>query len=143
MIQLQVLNKILSTKDKTLITLNNLTDEFFEDYKNEFDYITNHIKKYGNVPDVETFLTVFPDFDIVNVSESDSYLLDALYDDRNKRLLAKTFNKVREALSNGDTEKAMQIYSSSSEMLSMHLFMTSLSRSETCRASFCLYRKNV
>ena len=117
MIQLQVLNKILSTKDKTLITLNNLTDEFFEDYKNEFDYITNHIKKYGNVPDVETFLTVFPDFDIVNVSESDSYLLDALYDDRNKRLLAKTFNRVREALSNGDTEKAMQIYSSSSEML--------------------------
>ena len=90
MIQLQVLNKILSTKDKTLITLNNLTDEFFEDYKNEFDYITNHIKKYGNVPDVETFLTVFPDFDVVNVSESDSYLLDALYDDRNKRLLAKT-----------------------------------------------------
>ena len=45
MIQAQFLNKILSTKNSSLITLNNLTDEFFSDYKDEFNYIKNHIKK--------------------------------------------------------------------------------------------------
>lgn len=117
MIQNQFINKLLASKDPTLITLNNLTDEFFSDYKDEFNYIKNHLQRYGNIPDEVTFLSVFPDFDIVPVSESDKYLLDSLYDDRNKRLLARTFNKVREALNDGDTEKAMKIYNESSEML--------------------------
>lgn len=116
-IQNQFINKLLSSKDPTLITLNNLTDEFFSDYKDEFNYIKNHLQRYGNIPDEATFLNVFPDFDIVPVNESDKYLLDSLYDDRNKRLLARTFNKVREALNDGDTEKAMRIYNESSEML--------------------------
>ena len=116
-IQNQFINKILAGKDPTLITLNNLTDEFFSDYKDEFNYIKNHLQRYGNIPDEVTFLSVFPDFDIIPVNESEKYLLDSLYDDRNKRLLAKTFNKVREALNDGDTEKAMRIYNESSEML--------------------------
>ena len=117
MIQNQFINKLLASKDSTLITLNNLTDEFFSDYKDEFNYIKNHLQRYGNIPDEATFLSVFPDFDIIPVNESEKYLLDSLYDDRNKRLLAKTFNKVREALNDGDTEKAMRIYNESSEML--------------------------
>lgn len=117
MIQLQYICKILSSKDPTLITLNNLTDEFFSDYKNEFNYIKNHLQKYGNIPDVETFLSIFSDFDYITVTESDKYLLDALYDDRNKRVLATTFNRVRDAINSGDTERAMQIYSESSEQL--------------------------
>lgn len=116
-IQNQFINKILASKDPTLITLNNLTDEFFSDYKDEFNYIKNHLQRYGNIPDEATFLNIFPDFDIIPVNESDKYLLDSLYDDRNKRLLAKTFNKVREALNDGDTEKAMRIYNESLEML--------------------------
>lgn len=117
MIQAQFLNKILSTKNSSLITLNNLTDEFFSDYKDEFNYIKNHIKKYGNVPDEETFLNVFPNFELLAVEETDKYLLDSLYDDRNKRLLATTFNKIRDALVVGDTNAAMQIYSNSSDLL--------------------------
>lgn len=117
MIQLQYICKILSSKDPTLITLNNLTDEFFSDYKDEFNYIKNHLQKYGNIPDVETFLSIFSDFDYITVTESDKYLLDALYDDRNKRVLATTFNRVRDAINSGDTERAMQIYSESSEQL--------------------------
>lgn len=117
MIQLQFINRILDKKDPTLITLNNLTDEFFSDYVDEFNYIKNHLQLYGNIPDKATFLGVFPDFDVLEVGESDKYLIDALYEDRNKRLLAKTFNKIREALGNGDTDKALQIYSNSSETL--------------------------
>lgn len=117
MIQAQFLNKILDTKDKTLITLNNLTDEFFSDYKDEFNYIKNHLQKYGNIPDKETFLSVFPDFELLGVEESDKYLLDALYEDRNTRLLASTFNRIREYLSIGKTDEAMRVYNESSNML--------------------------
>lgn len=117
MIQLQYLNRILDTKDPTLITLNNLSVDFFSDYKDEFNYIKNHLQRYGNIPDKVTFLNVFPDFTVLDVKETDSFLLDSLYDDYNQRLLAKTFNRVREALVSGDTEKAMQIYSESSDTL--------------------------
>lgn len=117
MIQAQFLNRILSGKDASLITINNITDEFFSDYKDEFNFIKNHLSQYGTIPDVETFLSVFPDFDLIEVHETDKYLLDALYDDRNKRLLASTFNKIRDALSKGDTEKAMQIYSNSTDVV--------------------------
>lgn len=117
MIQLQYLNRILDTKDPTLITLNNLSVDFFSDYKDEFNYIKNHLQRYGNIPDKVTFLNIFPDFTVLDVKETDSFLLDSLYDDYNQRLLAKTFNRVREALVSGDTEKAMQIYSESSDTL--------------------------
>ena len=72
-IQNQFINKILASKDPTLITLNNLTDEFFSDYKDEFNYIKNHLQRYGNIPDEATFLNIFPDFDIIPVNESNKY----------------------------------------------------------------------
>ena len=117
MIQLQFLNKILDSGDPSLITINNLSKEYFSDYTSEFEYIKNHLREYGNVPDKATFLNIFPDFQLVDVKEPNKYLIDALYEDRNKRLLAQTFNKIREALNNGDVEKAMSIYKESSEKI--------------------------
>ena len=117
MIQLQFLNYLLSTRDPTLITLNNLTDDFFSDYKGEFNYIKNHLLKYGNVPDKETFLSVFKDFDVVDVHESDKYLIDALYEDRNKRILIETFNNIRGDIIGGNTDKAIQVFTSSFDRL--------------------------
>lgn len=115
MVQLQFLNKILSTRDTSLFTLNNLTEEYFSDYINEFRFITNHINQYGNVPDKVSFLNSFPDFDILDVKESDSYLIDELYTDRNKRFLAKTFNQVRKLLGENKTDEAMALYTKASE----------------------------
>lgn len=116
MIQAQVLNYILANNDGSFITGNNLNDEFFSDYKNEFGYIVNHINQYGKVPDIETFLTQYPDFDLVKVNEPSTYLLDALYEDRNKRFLAKSFNKIRDLLNNGNIEEAMNFYNSTSSL---------------------------
>ena len=70
--QLQVLNKILETKDFSLVTLNNLTEDFFYNYKTEFNYIKNHYEKYHKVPDKLTFVSVFPEFDIIDVNEPDN-----------------------------------------------------------------------
>ena len=98
MIQCQCINKILADKDASFLTLNNLTEDFFSDYQKEFRYIRDHIQQYGNVPDTESFLAEFPQFDILTVNESSRYLLDELYKDYNTRSLAKTFNKIRNLL---------------------------------------------
>ena len=118
MIQLQFLNKLISTKNTSLLTVNNLNHEFFSDYVNEFRFIQSHLDQYGTIPDIETFVNKFPDFDILNVNESDKYLLDALYEDRNKRIIAKSYNKVRENLQNGNIDKALDDCLKLSENLS-------------------------
>lgn len=112
MVQLQFLNKLLDTKDTSILLMNNLTEEFFSDYKNEFNYIKDHINKYGNCPDKYSFLDKFPDFDVIQVQETTSYLIDQLYEDRNKRKLAKVFNKIRDLLNQDKTDEAMSIYTS-------------------------------
>ena len=118
MIQLQMLNRILSTKDSSLITENNLSADYFSDYTQEYNYIYNHITNYNAVPDLTTFVNRFPDFQIIKVEESTKYLLDELYKDKNTRDLVFTFNKIRDCINTGNTEKAMQIFRESNESIS-------------------------
>lgn len=95
MIQLQFLNYILKSGNYNLIIENNINQDFFPAYKNEFNYIKQHYDKYGNVPDITSFLNVFSNFDIVNVNESEKYLLDELYKDRKSNYLTSSFNNMR------------------------------------------------
>lgn len=117
MIQLQVINKLLSTGDSSMILMNGLTSEYFSDYPNEFNFIVRHLTDFGKVPDIYTFLGKFPDFNVIEVGESPSYLLGELCKDRNTRILAKTFNEIRQLLGEGNVDKAMQVFSASSESL--------------------------
>ena len=110
MIQLQFLNKLLQTGDTSILLMNNLNDEFFSDYTDEFNWIKEHVNKYGNCPDMTSFVAKFPDFDVIEVKETISYLVDELYTDRNRRKLAKIFNKVRQLLNEDKTEEAMTLY---------------------------------
>ena len=126
MIQLQVLNAILDRKDSTFISLNNITEEFFSDYKQEFEFINNHIQKYGVCPDKETFLTSFPNFDLIRVDEPNDYLVDELFDDRNKRALARVFNKIRSLINENKTDEAMKVYSSSADLILKAKHMNSI-----------------
>lgn len=123
MIQLQFLNRVLDTQDASLIVINNLSEEYFSDYLGEFRYIRTHLDTYGNVPDKATFLSKFPDFDVLTVTESDNYLIDELYQDRNKRFLASTFNNIRKLLNEGKTDGAMRLYANASNDMAqaMHL----------------------
>lgn len=118
MIQLQVLNKILKDKDSSLIILNNLTSDYFSDYRDEFNYINNHLAQYGNIPDLESFLSKFTNFEIIKVDEKSSYLMEELFKDRQGRVLAETFNKVRTLLMEDKPDEALRAYKSASESLS-------------------------
>ena len=115
MIQLQMLNRILQSKNTALITVNNLTSDYFSEYRDEFSFIKNHLDQYGNIPDLETFLSRFTNFDVVEVSESDNYLIDALYENKNQRELASVFNKVRSLIMDNKTDEAMKVYLNASQ----------------------------
>ncbi len=76
MVELQVLSKVLNDKSLSILELNNITPDYFITYQTEYDFIMDHFQRYGNVPDKETFISKFPDFTIVSVSESDEYLIN-------------------------------------------------------------------
>lgn len=116
-VQCQALNKLLDTGDKSFLTSNNLTPDFFSDYPDEYQFIKNHIDQYGSVPDKATFISEFPQFDVVVVNEPDNYLIDQLYEDKNRRTLAKIFNKVRDLLNAGKTDEASKLYTSAADQL--------------------------
>ena len=47
MIQLQFLNALLDSKDSSLLLINNLNEDLFSDYKDEYNFIVDHLNKYG------------------------------------------------------------------------------------------------
>lgn len=78
MIQLQVLNKVLQDKSMSLLANNGITSDYFTDYLPEYEFIANHNSTYGNVPDEETILEHFPEFELLNILETDAYLVDKI-----------------------------------------------------------------
>lgn len=78
MIECQVICACLERRDFSMFRLNDIDSEYFKDYKEEFNFIENHVKLYNNVPDIPTFLSKFPDFQLIDVAETDKYLIDKL-----------------------------------------------------------------
>lgn len=115
--QFQVLNKILQNKDYSFITLNNLTVDYFFNYKAEYEFIKAHYDTYHTVPDRLTFLNNFPDFSIQDVNEPDNYLVEQLYNDYNQSYLASRFNGIRKLLEADDIAGATQFFLESVEKL--------------------------
>ncbi len=76
MIELQVINKILLDGDLNFIRKNNITNDYFINFKTEFNFILNYYKKYGTVPTKETFIDNFPEFEFSSVRENEDYLRD-------------------------------------------------------------------
>ena len=115
MIQLQFLNYVLNSKDSSLIVLNNLNEGHFSDYKGEFAYIKRHLDKYGNIPDLESFLSSFQEFEVIKVNETSQYLIEELFTDYKTRKLAEVFNKVRTLLMAGKVDEATRLYQEEAE----------------------------
>lgn len=98
MIQLQVLNRVLTDKSLNLIMENGITPEHFNQYPEEYEFIINHYNKYGNVPDDETMLAKFPDFELLNVSESVKYLVETIHEEHIYNKAVPLMNKAAELL---------------------------------------------
>ena len=105
--QLQVINYLLTTKDSSLIALNNLTEEYFSDFKKEFRFIKDHLEQYGKIPDVETFFSIFH-IERLNVTESPEFLIKSLFDDYNTRKIVEVVNKIKPSLIEGKVDDAVK-----------------------------------
>lgn len=81
MVTLQILNKALLTGSPKLILENNLTEEHFIGYENEFNFLLEHWQKYAKLPDKETFIAAFPEFSLIDVAENDKYLIETLQEE--------------------------------------------------------------
>ena len=126
MVQLQLLNKILNTHDSSIITLNNLTQDYFSEYKDEFSFIKDHLDKYGNIPDIASFVAKFPEFNVIEVNETTDYLLEELYKDKNSRYLAESFNKIRDLIMADKVNDAMTAFKNYYDNLKVGVGLTSV-----------------
>lgn len=100
MVSLQIISKVLATKDPSIIQNNGLTVDYFVGYEDEYEFIKNHIKEYGDIPDKVTFLSKFPDIELVEVSESDRYLVDTIREEYLYYKSVPVVQKVAELLKN-------------------------------------------
>ena len=107
MIQLQILSKVLTTHDNSIIEDNLLSRDYFTGYENEYDFIEEHVKQYGNVPDEATFLAKFPDTELVEVTESDKYLVDTIREENLYYRSVPVIKKAAELLKTDSNEAAM------------------------------------
>lgn len=78
MVALQILSKCLQTGSIDIIENNQLTQEYFIEYEDEYNFILDHYKQYGNTPDKATFLSKFDNIELVEVTESDRYLVETI-----------------------------------------------------------------
>lgn len=103
MIELQVLSRVLKQKNTGILTLNGITDDYFITYPEEFKFIKQHQERYGNVPDAETFLAKFPNFALVDVAESDKYLVDTFHEEHLYALTVPVITKIADLLQTDST----------------------------------------
>ena len=103
MVTAQILSKVINTGDDSILTDNMLTVDYFLGYEEEYTFIDEHKEKYGNIPDKETFLAKFPNFEILDVNESDRYLVDTIREEYNYAQsvpVAQTFAKLLQSDAN-------------------------------------------
>lgn len=86
---------------------NDLTERHFAEYPTEFTFILEHYKQYGNVPDIETFISKFPEFNIIEVTESDEYLVDTIHEEFTYREIVPILTKAAETAKDGDARDAV------------------------------------
>lgn len=107
MTELQVISRVLNQQSLAIIEDNNITDDYFITYPEEYQFIKQHKEQFGNVPDKETFLARFPNFQIIDVQETDEYLVDTFNEEHLYALTVPVINKTAELIQT-DTRMAME-----------------------------------
>ena len=94
MVQLQLLNYVLAKKDISVLLDNNINGDYFAEYSEEYQFIADHYTNYKNIPDTETFVEKFPEFELIEVTETERYLVDTI---REEYLYSKSVPVIKHA----------------------------------------------
>lgn len=108
-IEAQCLNYILNKKSWSLVIYNNLDESYFSTYSQEYRFIKDHYEKYNTIPDKETIIGEFPDFEFIEVNESESYLVKELRELHLYRSLVPDVNKIVDLMSSGKSDEAFNV----------------------------------
>jgi len=117
MIELQFLNRVLEEQSLSIVRENNITADYFQAYKEEFEYILEHEQEYNQVPDITTFIDKFEDFDVVDIQESNRYLVEELKEQYLFNLTADAVNNIAE-LAETDSRNAVDFLKQKAKELS-------------------------
>ena len=108
-IELQVISKILTSDDETLVNeLCSYDSSYYAVFGPQISFIQDHLSNFGNVPDVFTFMGRFPEVELVDVNrESKEYLVQSLRKNKQRIILVDTFNKLKD-LGSADVSEAWE-----------------------------------
>ena len=105
-IELQVISKLLTTEsEEDIDILTEFAASYYSVFKPHIEFILNHRQQYGNIPDVFTFQSEFPDITLVAVREPIEFLCREMQRNKQHILLLETFNKLKD-LGSGDITQA-------------------------------------
>ena len=90
----QLINKLLSDKDYSIVEDNQITEEYLPRVKNEFNFIKDFYEKYNSIPDKEKFLEKFPNFEFFIVTQTPKSIIDDL---REQALFYRAVNVINTA----------------------------------------------
>lgn len=105
LVSVQIISRVLATQDYSIIEDNLLDESYFEGYENEYNFIKDFYVQYHKVPDEISFMDKFPDFDLVEVTDSNRYLVDTIREKHLYIKFTKVLPKVAELLKQ-DSEEA-------------------------------------
>lgn len=98
MVAYQIICKVLQEGSDDIIQENMLTAGHFVGFEEEFKFIQEHKERYGNIPDIATFQARFPNFEMLEVHESDKYLVETIQEEFLYAFSADFANKYAELL---------------------------------------------
>ena len=111
MVELQLINKILSSRNIDILFQNDIDDSKFHKYKEQIKFVIEHYNKYSEIPDRETFLNKFPDFELLDVKESDDYLIEALKEEDTFHKALPVMQKASELMETDSREAVKYVVS--------------------------------
>lgn len=109
MIELQVLNYLFQKNSIQLISFNNITEDHFTTYKDQFKFIMEYYNKYSQLPSKETFQTKFIDnFEWLTITDPEDYLVDKLKEAKLYRELVGEYKKLSDIIKSGNSTQAVE-----------------------------------
>lgn len=111
--QFLLINKLLQDPSawESMVVSNELTSDYFYKCKAEFEFIKAHVATYGTTPSRLVFKDSFPEFEIMDVTDSPNFILDQLMTEYNRSYLAQSFMTIKQLLENdSDSEKAVDTF---------------------------------
>ena len=117
MIQLQAINNILNNNNLEKYLNSNIEAKHLIGYEEEFQYIVDHYNQYNKVPDLATYLSKFPETDMIEVLEPTEYIINNLKEDYLYEQGVKLFTEAAKMLEQNSYEGLRHIALQAEQLL--------------------------